>query len=177
MAAPRPAARLLDDESIGLEARLHDADHAALKLWLRLLATSTQVETEIRKRLRERFGISLPRFDYLAQLYRHEGGLRMNLLSRYLMVTGGSVTGLTDELAKEGLVEREDDPDDRRSVRVRLTAAGRKAFERMAREHEGWIVEMFGALDAGQKKTLHDLLGRLRVQLAAPAAPNTKETR
>jgi DNA-binding MarR family transcriptional regulator len=162
--------RLLDDQSIGLEARLLDADHQSLKLWLRLLACSTQVEIQIRNRLRERFGVSLARFDYLAQLYRHEGGLRMNMLSRFLMVTGGSVTGLTDGLEKDGLVARDDDPDDRRSVRVRLTAPGREAFERMAAEHEGWVVELFGGLDAEQKKQMYEGLGRLRVQLSAPAA-------
>jgi DNA-binding MarR family transcriptional regulator len=117
--------------------------------------------------LRQRFGISLPRFDYLAQLYRHADGLRMNTLTRYLMVTGGSVTGLTDELEKDGLVQREDDPADRRSVLVRLTPSGRKTFERMAREHEAWVVELFGGLDGAQKKSVYDALGRLRVQLTA----------
>lgn len=97
----------------------------------------------------------------------------MNRLSRFLMVTGGSVTGLTDELEKDGLVQRDDDPDDRRSVRVRLTAPGRKAFERMAREHEGWVVEMFGGLDGDQKKLMYELLGRLRVQLSEPANKRT----
>lgn len=58
--------RLLDDHSIGLEARALDHDHQSLKLWLRLLACSTQIETQIRQRLRERFSVSLPRFDYLA---------------------------------------------------------------------------------------------------------------
>ena len=157
----------LTERHIGLEARIADADHQSLKLWLRLLACTTQFETEIRGRLRESFGISLPRFDYLAQLYRHPDGLRMNTLTRYLMVTGGSVTGLSDELEKDGLVQRDDDPDDRRSVRVRLTAAGRKAFERMAREHEGWVIELFGGLDTTQKKSLFDALGRLRAQLSA----------
>ena len=105
--APRPdLLTLLGKDSIGVEARAGDDDHLALKVWLRLLACSTQIETEIRKRLRSRFGITLPRFDYLAQLYRHPDGLRMNELSRYLMVTGGNVTGLTDELEKDGLVQR-----------------------------------------------------------------------
>jgi DNA-binding MarR family transcriptional regulator len=158
-------AQLLGDEAIGLEARASEADHQSLKLWLRLLACSTQIEIEIRNRLRERFGVSLPRFDYLAQLHRHPDGLRMNMLSRYLMVSGGNVTGLTDELAKDGLVVREEDPDDRRSTRVRLTPVGKRAFERMAREHEAWVVELFGGLDAEHKHTLHELLGRLRVQL------------
>jgi DNA-binding MarR family transcriptional regulator len=160
-------ARLLDDQNIGLEARVVEADHQSLKLWLRLLACSTQIETLIRRRLRERFGVSLPRFDYLAQLHRHPDGLRMNALSRYLMVSGGNVTGLTDELEKDGLVARDDDPDDRRSVRVRLTPVGRRAFERMAREHEAWVVELFAGLEADPKQALYDALGQLRVQLAA----------
>lgn len=160
-------ARLLDEQSIGVEARVEDDDHQSLKLWLRLLACSNQVQIEIRRRLRERFAVSLPRFDYLAQLHRHADGLRMNTLSRYLMVSGGSVTGLTDELEKDGLVQRDDDPDDRRSVRVRLTPAGRRAFERMAREHEAWVVELFGGLDADRKRLVHESLGRLRVHLAS----------
>ena len=161
------AAPLLDDRRIGLEARVAADDHLSLKLWLRLLACSKQIEIEIRRRLRERFGVSLPRFDYLAQLHRHPDGLRMSALSRYLMVSGGNVTGLTDELEKEGLVQRDDDPDDRRSVRVRLTAQGRRAFERMARAHESWVVELSGGLEAAHKQALYDGLGRLRVQLAA----------
>jgi DNA-binding MarR family transcriptional regulator len=163
----------LDEQSIGLEARVGTDDHAALKLWLRLLACSTQVETQIRRRLRERFDLSLSRFDYLAQLYRHPDGLRMNLLTRYLMVTGGSVTGLTDELVKQGWVQREDDPEDRRGYRVRLTASGRLAFERMAREHEGWVVELFAGLEPAQKKTMYELLGRLRVTLTAEVNKET----
>jgi DNA-binding MarR family transcriptional regulator len=166
--APRfDLARLLGDESIGLEARVEDADHQSLKLWLRLLACSTQIENQIRGRLRERFGVSLARFDFLAQLFRHPDGLRMNILSRYLMVSGGNVTGLTDELQKDGLVQRDDDPEDRRSYRVRLTEPGRLAFERMAKEHEVWVVELFAGLDPAQKKSLYEGLGRLRVQLSA----------
>lgn len=162
----RAAAPLLDDHQIGLEARLADADHQALKVWLRLLACSTQIETEIRRRLRREFGMTLARFDYLAQLHRHPQGLRMSALSRYLMVTGGNVTALTDDLAAEGLVQRESDPEDRRSFRVALTPAGRRAFEQVAQAHEGWVIELLAGLGADDKLQLHDLLGRLRVHLA-----------
>ncbi len=164
--------RLLDDRAIGLEARAGQEDHLALRLWLRLLACSTQVETEVRQRLRAQFGISLARFDYLAQLHRHADGLRMSTLSRYLMVTGGNVTALTDELEREGLVQRDSDPEDRRSWRLRLTAAGRKAFDRIAREHEQWVIELFQGLDTVRKKSLYEDLGRLRVQMAAHKEQN-----
>jgi DNA-binding MarR family transcriptional regulator len=157
--------RLRDAQELGLEGRVRDNDHAALKLWLRMLACSTQIEDEVRRRLRSAFGVSLARFDYLAQLYRH-GGLKMRDLSRYLMVTGGNVTGLTDELEREGLVQRETSESDRRAFIVRLTPLGRRTFESMAKQHEQWIVELFAGLDSAAKQRLYTHLGELRMRLA-----------
>ena len=159
--------RQLGAENIGREARSQTGDHSAVKLWLRLLSCSTQIEQEIRTRLRQRFATTLPRFDYLAQLERHPAGLRMNALSRYLMVTGGNVTGLTDQLAAEGHVERLPDPLDRRSLLVRLTPAGREHFLRMAAEHEAWLVDLFEGFDPTAQHALFETLGRLRVHLVA----------
>jgi DNA-binding MarR family transcriptional regulator len=152
-------------QELGHESRARLDDHASLKLWLRLLACTTQLETEVRRRLRQRFGISLARFDYMSQLYRHPEGLRMKALSRSLMVTGGNVTGLTDELERDGLVRRDQDVQDRRSSLVRLTTHGRRAFEEMAREHERWIRELIGGLDPDIVQQLYRSLGELRVQL------------
>lgn len=162
---------VLGDEAIGREARAQSSDHSAVRLWLRLLSCSTQIEQEVRSRLRKNFGTTLPRFDYLAQLERHPEGLRMNALSRYLMVTGGNVTGLTDQLVAEGHVERLPDPQDRRSLIVRLTPSGRQHFLRMAQAHEAWLVEMFEGFDAEHKEALYELLGRLRVHLAVKENP------
>jgi DNA-binding MarR family transcriptional regulator len=156
---------LLDDASIGLEGRMATDDHQSLKVWLRLLSCSTQIETEIRKRLRAEFGMSLARFDYMAQLHRHPDGLRMNALSKFLMVTGGNVTGLTDELEKEGLVQRVAEPDDRRSYRVSLTRKGSKLFDKIAAVHEGWVVGFFAGMSLAEKSQLQSLLGSLRVQI------------
>ena len=156
--------RLREAHELGHEARVRDNDHAALKLWLRLLACTTQIEDEVRRRLRIAFNVSLARFDYLAQLYRH-GGLKMRDLSRFLMVTGGNVTGLTDELEREGLVQREASESDRRAYIVRLTPLGRQTFEAMAKQHEQWIVELFAGLDREGVQRLYKHLGELRVRL------------
>lgn len=150
---------------LGLETRAADDDHLAVRTWLRLLSLTTQIEQEIRTRLRERFGTSLARFDYLAQLERHPDGLRMSALSRCLMVTGGNVTGLTTQLEAEGLVERLPDPDDGRSWRVRLTEAGRIHFATMAAAHEGWLEALFAGLPHAQQQQLYDLLGVARARL------------
>ncbi|MDM0077698.1 MarR family transcriptional regulator [Variovorax sp. J2P1-59] len=164
-------AALSDAEELGHEARAGQEDHAVLKLWLRMLASTTQIEAEIRKRLRERFGITLARFDYMAQLYRYRDGLKMRVLSRYLMVTGGNVTGLTDELEREGVVSRTASPDDRRAWIVSLTPKGRRSFEAMAKEHEQWILEMFAGLDMKTVRQLHSQLGQLRVHVMRGEPP------
>jgi DNA-binding MarR family transcriptional regulator len=131
-----------------------------------MLACTTQIEQEIRSRLRLRFGTTLARFDYLAQLDRHPDGLRLSALSRYMMVTGGNVTGLTDQLVRDGWVERFPDADDGRAARVRLTSRGRSQFAAMATEHESWLTDMLAGFGRHEKLTLFDLLGELRVHLA-----------
>ena len=158
-------ALLREGEELGHEARAVSTDHATLKLWLRMLSCTTQIEAEIRRRLRVHFDISLARFDYMAQLFRHRDGVKMNQLSKQLMVTTGNVTGLTDELQREGLVQRENDPLDRRAWRVRLTPKGKRLFEAMASEHEKWILELLGGLDDKTAQQLHQGLGQLRVQM------------
>jgi DNA-binding MarR family transcriptional regulator len=149
------------------ETRLTGDDHEALRLWLRLYATSNLVEQRVRRRLQERFDTTLPRFDLMAQLERAPEGLKMGDLSRRMMVTGGNVTGVVDALEKDGLVARIADPADRRAWRVRLTAVGRRAFRGMAAEHEQWIADAFAGLAASDIAQLSDLLGRLKQQIRA----------
>lgn len=154
------------DTTLDAETRVHDDHHASLRLWLRMLACTNQVENRIRQKLQSTFQTTLPRFDLLAQLERAPEGLKMRELSQRMMVTGGNVTGITDGLEKEGLVVREVDATDRRVFRVKLTTEGRRQFNRMAAEHERWVVDLFGTLNAKQKKNLFELLGDLKQTLS-----------
>ena len=149
-------------ETIDMEVRAHADHHASLRLWLRLLSATTRIEDTIRQRLREQFGITLPRFDLMAQLEREPEGLSMGELSRRMMVTGGNVTTIVDQLEKEQLVQRQHLPGDRRAWRVSLTPEGRQTFAAMARAHEGWVVELFAPLGERQQQLLHKLLGTLK---------------
>jgi len=117
----------------------------------------------VRSGLREEFGTTLPRFDLMAQLERHREGLRMNELSRMLMVTGGNITAIVDQLEKEGQVERLAEPDDRRAWLIRLTSSGRKTFAEMARAHEQWVVELLEGLTRREHDELLKLLAKLKV--------------
>jgi DNA-binding MarR family transcriptional regulator len=183
-----PPTQRLPDTHIGLEARAVSADHLDVRVWLRLLSCSAQIEQDIRARLRQHFGTTLPRFDYLAQLERHPHGLRMSALSRYLMVTGGNVTGLTDQLVADGWVDRVADADDGRAWRVHLTPQGRREFAAMAARHESWLADLFTGFAVADKQLLYEKLGKLRLHLAQahppthaqpepPTMPNTRPTR
>ena len=149
-------------QNTDMEQRAHADHHASLRLWLRLLSCTTRIEDTIRQRLREQFGITLPRFDLMAQLEREPQGLAMGEVSRRMMVTGGNVTGIVDQLEREGLVERLADEKDRRAFRVRLTKAGERAFAEMAREHEAWIVELLSGLTRREHADLFALLAKVK---------------
>lgn len=157
-----------------MEARAHSEHPEALRLWLRLLTCTQLVEKDVRGRLRERFDTTLPRFDLMAQLERAPDGLKMIELSRRMMVTGGNVTGITDQLAREGLVDRAGVEGDRRAYRVRLTPKGRKLFHEMAQQHEQWIVDAFSALSERELATLHRLLGKVKQHASQRAATPTE---
>ena len=155
------------------ESRVQDEHHQALKLWLRLLSCTTRVEGAIRNRLRSEFSITLPRFDLMAQLERQPEGLTMGELSQRLMVTGGNVTGITDQLEAEGLVRRAPHPSDRRAYAVQLTPAGKRQFRRMAATPEQWVIELLAGWSPQEKTQVQALLGHLKQHLAAldTAAP------
>lgn len=148
--------------SLDHETRLQAHDHTALKLWLRLLTCTSLIESSVRQVLRSDFESTLPRFDLLAQLDRHPQGLRMSELSQRLMVTSGNITALADQLEAEGLLRREPVSDDRRAIRLRLSAAGRRRFAEMAAGHERWVVSLFEVLSRDEQRQLLALLGKLK---------------
>ena len=76
------------------ETRLVESDHHSLKLWLRLLTCSSLIEKKLRDELRLSFDMTLPRFDFLAQLERAPDGLTMGELSKRMMVSGGNISGI-----------------------------------------------------------------------------------
>jgi DNA-binding MarR family transcriptional regulator len=151
--------------ALGMDSRLTDDHHESLRLWLRLLTCTHLVETHVRKALAKQFKTTLPRFDLMAQLERAPHGLQMGELSRRMLVTGGNVTGIVDQLERGGLLVRTEDPADRRAYLVKLTKEGRRLFGQMAAEHETWIVKLFSGIPKREQRALTESLTRLRGQL------------
>ena len=159
---------MMDDRTIiPLDAETKVAerpdDHKTeLRLWLRLLTCTTLIENEVRKRLREQFDATLPRFDLLAQLDRAPNGMTLGELSQRMMVSNGNITGLVDRLAEQGLIRRRPQPTDRRVQIVCLTAGGRRFFRTMARANADWIGEIFAGLTPREVEALMPLLAKTK---------------
>lgn len=163
-----------NDVVLDLETRAKKGDHQALRLWLRLLSCTVRIENKIRIRLRRDFNSTLPRFDLMAQLERSAGGLRMNELSKRLMVSGGNVTGITDQLEREGLVARTPCPGDRRAHAVKLTETGLKRFREMAARNELWIIELLSGLSKDEKEIMITQLGKVKSHINGIASSTRK---
>ncbi len=89
---------ILDSETKAVEL---PEDHGnELRLWLRLLTCTTLIEGEVRSRLRERFDVTLPRFDLMAQLDKVPDGMTLSDVSKRMMVSNGNVTGLVERLVE-----------------------------------------------------------------------------
>ena len=139
-------------------------DHKAeLRLWLRLLTCTTLFEGEIRRRLRDSFDVTLPRFDLMAQLDKTPSGMTLGELSSRMMVSNGNVTGLVERLVTDGMLTRRAAPNDRRAQIVSLTAEGRRTFRAMARTHEGWIAEIFAGLSTTETEMLMRMLAKTKI--------------
>jgi DNA-binding MarR family transcriptional regulator len=158
---------MMDEATIPLDAETKVAerpdDHKTeLRLWLRIFTCKMLIEGEVRRRLRDDFDVTLPRFDLMAQLDRAPNGMTLGELSQRMMVTNGNVTGLVDRLVAQKLIVRRPSPTDRRAQIVSLTAEGRRAFRAMARANGNWIAEILADLSAGEINELMRLLDKTK---------------
>jgi DNA-binding MarR family transcriptional regulator len=140
----------------------------AVSVWVRLLKAHGLVLRQLRRRVPE--DLTLPQFDVLVQLHRRPEGMTSRELTLELLVTAGNVTGLVGRLARMGLVERRPVPEDRRAVRIALTARGRRVAARAIPRHRRDVEELLRPLPARDLARLRLLLGRLSRSLeeAAP---------
>ena len=139
------------------------ADHRAqTRLWLRLLACTTMISTELRRQFREEFDFTMPRFDVLAQLDREPGGLVLGELPKRLMVSAGNLTPIVDRLVDDGYITRTPSHLDRRVQIICMTVEGRKAFRRMAKKHGLWLASLLENFPQERIDGLIDQLDELK---------------
>lgn len=92
--------------------------------WIAVVRAEKAVVRELTKVLAP-LDLKIPQLDVLMNLYRHPG-LSQHELARRLLVGRSNITMLLPQLEKQGLLNREGDPKDKRVMRLTLTDKGRE---------------------------------------------------
>jgi DNA-binding MarR family transcriptional regulator len=124
-------------------------------------------------------GLTMPQARVLFTLIEH-GERSAGELADELAVTPPTITGITDRLVKQGLVERREDPRDRRIVRLCLTDEGRQLTVEIAEKSRAHLHEVFKTLTEARLgeicSALEDLAAaNARVRESAPHAEATRQ--
>lgn len=103
------------------------------------------------------YGITAPQSFVLFDLLDHEGSYVKDIAAR-VQLDSSAVTGVIDRLYKEELVKREEDPTDRRSLNIYLTAKGRKLAEDLLPTGREFNLYLRSLLDEDRAETFEELL-------------------
>lgn len=136
-----------------------DIDTEPMALIGRVIRLSAHLSAEMTKTF-AKHGLNAASFDVLATLLRsgEPHALSPNDLLATMMVTSGTMTNRVDQLEKEGLVARIQNPNDKRSVLVQLTSIGREKIDAAVTEHVDTQKSLIEAFPEEARTTLNELL-------------------
>lgn len=131
----------------------------ALTTWVKLARAFSSVNKRSVENIR-RFGLTQPQFAVI-ELLGHLGPLKVGEICNKMLVTGGNMTLVLDNIEKLGLLERIHSKDDRRTINVQLTDKGRDLFNNIFIEHAEHITKILSVLSSEEQRNLGDLLKKL----------------
>ena len=162
----------IDDTVTAWAATVPDLDVVTMRTGLLLSRTLALGGLRVEAAFAE-CGLTSGEFDVLASLLlAPDHTSKPSDLARDGMLSPAGMTHRLDLLEKAGHVERTPDPDDRRSTRITLTAAGRELAVKAARAHVAAEADLLAALDESDRRVLDRLFGKLLASLSEPARPN-----
>ncbi len=141
------------------KTKYYNSDNLNLKALIALSRCTQHVHKLEYKTIKEG-GLTVSQFAVLEVLY-HKGDLRISEILEKILATGGNMTVVIDNLAKENLVMRTIDPSDKRVNLIRITDKGRDLISGIFPSHEQNINNIFGTLTEDEKKQLITLLKKL----------------
>ena len=142
-------------------SRFHGADPTAIDLTVRLMICANHLEEMVQLHFGQ-WDLSPARFSCLMKLWRspHRSAKPIELAEQ-LGVTRGNMTGLIENLERDGYVEREHDEEDRRVNAVHMTEKGNKHLQRMLPSHFERITKMVEPLTEQERKVFLTCLEKL----------------
>ena len=148
------------------------AVQAAVRVYVKLMRASRTVTARVEPRLADTC-LTATQLGVLEAVL-HKGPMTQRDLGRRVLTSAGNMTDVIDKLEGRGLLRRVRSAEDRRSVRIELTDAGRALIEDLFPDHARDIAAAMAALSPAELATLDGLLRKLG--LGAPLEPSGAAT-
>ncbi len=116
-------------------------------------------------------GFSMPQFRLLMQLYYQGAGCGISQISDDMSITNAAASQLVDKMVNSGLLERVEDPSDRRAKRVTLSEKGREFVKNGIEQRYLWVNGLAETLDDEQREAIAQALTVLTDKALAMQEP------
>ena len=131
----------------------------ALNAFVNLIRASDSVAARMGAQI-EQSGLTMGQFGVMEALL-HLGPMCQHTLAEKLLRSGGNVTLVVDNLEKHGWVRRERQKDDRRLVKIYLTAKGERLISRVFPGHAEAVTKEMSRLTPDEQETLRRICRKL----------------
>lgn len=149
----------MKDGRMGIIKRYGEEVDLALSTWVKLARASSTFQKKSMENIRS-FKLTQPQFAVIEAL-GHLGPMKIGKLCDKMLVSGGNMTLVLDNLEKNSLIERIHSKEDRRAILVQLTKAGEKLFKEIFVKHAEFIKEQMSVLTKEEQKQMGVLLKKL----------------
>ena len=102
-------------------------------------------------------GLSMPQFGILMQLH-YRGNCAVGDVSERFDITNAAASQLVDKLVQSGLIQREEDPADRRAKLLNLTDKGNKLIQKGIERRYRWVDHLAGKLTAEERAKVDEAI-------------------
>ncbi len=102
-------------------------------------------------------GLSMPQFSILMQI-NHKGACGVSEISERFDISNAAASQLVEKLVQGGYIKRDEDPNDRRSKLLNLTAKGTGLIQQGVEQRHRWMDELLKSLSAEEKAKVSEAL-------------------
>lgn len=134
-------------------------DQLTLNAFIKLMRATESINSRLNKHLAEA-DLTVSQFGVLEAVH-HLGPLNQKTLGEKLLKSGGNITLVIDNLERCNLVERQQDPNDRRAMLIHLTEKGSEFITSFFPKHLNHIRQEFAPLTRQEKKDLANICKKL----------------
>lgn len=131
----------------------------ALSTWVKLARAFSSFNKKSAESIKS-FNLTQPQFSVIESL-GHLGAQKIGVLCDKMLVSGGNMTLVLDNLENLGLIERVHCKEDRRAIMIQLTEKGQSLFKDIFMKHAEVINKTMSVLTADEQKLLGALLKKL----------------